>query len=92
MDIGKYGQRLAQMGLEVRGHLGNLESDRRRRQALINQEQEALSGQAWGALAGSAVGAAAGVYDERKRKFDKEHPGQDYSALDDIAQLFEDWV
>jgi hypothetical protein len=103
------GFNLAKVGLAGNSGLGRIEAARRQQQAQMNAEEQLAQGQATGTLVGALARGGVGVYDERKRGFDKEHDSEqrafdqgddaykatharpEYSALDDLAGMFEGW-
>jgi len=91
MDVGGYGQRLAQLGTAGVSAMGRVEGERKRAKAQQAQMLDAIQGENAGVLTGALTRGALGVYDERKNDFEAKHPGQDYSALDDLQGLFEGW-
>jgi hypothetical protein len=91
MSIGGYGQQLARRGLQGLSAQGNRDARRQVLDAARVQDQDATTGENVGLMVGGLVRGGIGVYDERKEKFEKEHPGQDYSALDELQGLFKEW-
>lgn len=91
MSIGNYGQQLAKRGLAGLSAQGNRDARRQVLDAARTQEQDTVTGENVGLMVGGLARAGIGVYDERKEKFEKEHPGQDYSALDELQDIFKEW-
>ena len=103
------GFNLARIGLAGNSGLGNIEAARRQDMARMNAEEQQAQGEAVGTLVGALARGGVGLYDERKRGFDKQHDAEqrkfdqgdkayqathtrpEYSALDDLAGLFEGW-